>query len=334
MKLRNDKTLWIISFLLASVGLIHWSGWSTSQISLTNSYLPPFQHRLYWLGTDRLGRDVSAMLLSGYETTILISLPIMLLAVGIGIVLGGLAGYFQKVRIYLLAFLLKGIIVGCILWEIYITIEATNLGHASVYGWLFISVLGVIWAMIHFLQRKWEKLSFWTFYLPIDQLFIRLTELLSSVPRLVLILCLATLLHPSYFNFGFVILITYWIPAARLMRAEVLRIKQQYYVEAAKANGLQDFYILWKHALPNALPTIRISFVFCLTSLIILESTLSFLGVGLPPETVSWGKMIAQNYQDGQHWWLTFFPVLGLLLVIGSLHYLADSWQEGKRKWW
>jgi peptide/nickel transport system permease protein len=150
-------------------------------------------------------------------------------------------------------------------------------------------------------------------FLPIDQIVLKLIELLSSIPRIIFILCLTAFAKPSLSNIILITGLTYWTEPARLIRAELLRIRVMHYIESAKALGLADVYILSRHALPNALSSIIVAFTFGLTSLIALESTLSFLGVGVPSDILSWGKMVVSIRSNFNAWWLVVFP--GILLV-------------------
>jgi peptide/nickel transport system permease protein len=128
---------------------------------------------------------------------------------------------------------------------------------------------------------------------------------------------------------------TYWTEPARLIRAELLRIKTLNYIETAKALGLAEFYILIRHALPNALNSVIVAFTFGLTSLISLESTLSFLGIGVPTDIASWGRIVVGAKSNFSAWWLVVFPGILLIFTVLALqtcsNYLIKKLDPKKR---
>lgn len=164
---------------------------------------------------------------------------------------------------------------------------------------------------------------------PADQIVLKLIELLTSIPRLILIISLASFVKPSIFILILLIGFTYWTEIARLTRGELLKIKALNYIESGKALGLTELRLLIRHALPNALPSVIVAFTFGLAQLLALEATLSFLGIGLPPDYISWGKMIAGIRFNLAAWWLAVFPGLYLCLMVLAFqicsHYLMKK---------
>ena len=175
---------------------------------------------------------------------------------------------------------------------------------------------------IGFLQKKVP--------VPVDELVLKIMEVLSAVPRLVLILAFSALAEPGVGNVFLLLSLTYWAGPARLIRAEVLKIKQLPYIEAAKVSGLSDLQILFRHILPNAATPIWVAFSFGLSSLLGLEAALSFLGIGLPPEMPSWGRMLAGARLNPEAWWLIIFPALALCLTILAIQTVGNYFQQRK----
>jgi peptide/nickel transport system permease protein len=147
--------------------------------------------------------------------------------------------------------------------------------------------------------------------------------LLAAVPRLVLVLALAAVQDASLLGLFVLLTLTYWPESAQLIRAELLRVRALPYIEAAKALGLSGGQILWRHALPNAWRTVRTAFPLSLSALIALETTLSFIGVGLPAEMPSWGRTLATARLDPTAWWLIVFPAVALASTTLALRQLA-----------
>ena len=304
-------------------------------LDLENIYSPPSLSALnksgslvHWLGTDQIGRDVLANLIYGCRTALFVSMPAMLIAVFTGILLGGLAGYFgdRSLKISLASVIIFSVsIFLAYFYGFYI--RQIDLSEAFAKGTgryslllsvsIFVFTLSIGFIINKWLHRKFHIKEF--LFIPVDQLVLKLIELLSSIPRIIFILCLSAFATPSVWNIIVITGFTYWTEPARLIRAELLRIKTLNYIESAKALGLADFYILIRHALPNALPSVIVAFTFGLTSLISLESTLSFLGIGVPTDIASWGRIVLGAKSNFSAWWLVVFPGMLLILTVLSL---------------
>ena len=150
-------------------------------------------------------------------------------------------------------------------------------------------------------------------------------ELFESIPLLFLVICLAAIVPSSYLGLIFIIGSSSWTSIAKFTRAEVLKIKEENYVESSLALGLNHFQILRKHILPNAFPPILISLWFGIASAILVESTLSFIGIGLSAEHVSWGSILTGSRADLSAWWLVLFPGLLLFFTIYNLNKLSEK---------
>ncbi|UOR05493.1 ABC transporter permease [Hymenobacter aerilatus] len=159
--------------------------------------------------------------------------------------------------------------------------------------------------------------------LPIDSLITGLMAVISSIPRLILVLALAAVQPPSINTLLVLLLCTYWIGPARLVRAEMLRTREVPFIEAARAAGIPGYRILLRHALPNTWQPALAIFPLSIASIIALETTLSFLGVGLPPEIASWGRLLAAFSLDPSAWWLLVYPAFTLFITSLALRQLS-----------
>lgn len=159
--------------------------------------------------------------------------------------------------------------------------------------------------------------------LPIDSLITGIIAIVASIPRLILVLTLAAIQPPSVTTLLVLLLCTYWIGPARLVRAEMLSIREMPYIEAVRAAGVPGYRILLRHALPNAWRPALAVFPLSIASLITLETTLSFLGVGLPPEVPSWGRLLAAFALDPTAWWLLLYPATVLFITSLALRQLS-----------
>ena len=154
----------------------------------------------------------------------------------------------------------------------------------------------------------------------IDSIIMRFTDIMLSFPSFFLILAVIAFLKPSIINVMIVIGFTGWMGVARLVRAEVMSVKNREYITAAILQGLSHKRIMFKHILPNVLSPVFVTATLSIAGAILLESSLSFLGLGVQPPTASWGNILT----DGQKniinaWWLSLFP--GLAIVFTALGY-------------
>ena len=166
----------------------------------------------------------------------------------------------------------------------------------------------------------------------VDALLMRLTELFLSVPSLLMVILIQAVLgKASVFSISFVIGVTSWASIAKVVRTEVRQLRCSEYVIASKCMGGGFFHILWRHLAPNFVSSIMFMVVMNIRSAIVAESTLSFMGVGLPVEVVSWGSMLslAEKALLTNSWWIILIPgafLLAALLCITSLgNYLRKN---------
>ena len=153
-----------------------------------------------------------------------------------------------------------------------------------------------------------------------DSIVMRFTDIMLSFPTFFLILAVIAFLNPSIVNVMVVLGVTGWMGVARLVRAEVMSVKNREFIVASKIQGLSQFKIMFKHILPNVLSPVFVTATLGIAGAILTESSLSFLGLGVQPPTPSWGNILT----DGQNnittaWWLSLFP--GIAIVITALGY-------------
>lgn len=164
----------------------------------------------------------------------------------------------------------------------------------------------------------------------IDTLVMRFTDILLSIPLILLLITSASLFNPSLRTTIFVIGLTSWPGAARLIRGQFLSLKAQEYVTAARAIGATSWRIMIRHLLPNTMAIVIVEATLWLGYAILLEASLSYLGLGVQIPTPSWGQML----QDGQRdlisgaWWMTVFPGLGIFLTVLAFNLMGDGLRD------
>lgn len=228
---------------------------------------PTFAHPL---GTDQLGRDTFARIMTGGRTSIFVGLTAMLLSLSLGTTIGVLSGFFKK----------------------------------------------------------------------LDGALMRFTDLFLSLPLLPLLLVMMLLFRePLSSTFGpergmFILIvvsigITSWMPTARIVRGDVLAIKEREFILAARSIGGSDTKIIFRHILPNVLSPIMVSATLGIANAIITESALSFLGLGFPPDFPTWGRLLNDAVEFIQlHPERVFWPGLAISLTVLSINYLGDGLRD------
>lgn len=159
-----------------------------------------------------------------------------------------------------------------------------------------------------------------------DSIIARLVDLVLSFPFLLFAISLVSVTHPGLGVVILVIAVFGWAAVARIVRGQVLSIREKEYIEAARSLGASSWRIMFVDILPNVLTQLIVYATLLIPVTIILEATLSFLGVGIPPPTADWGQMIAeaQNIYQ-QAWWFLVFPSLALLITTVAFNILGDG---------
>lgn len=217
-------------------------------------FLPPFEQ--YLLGTDNLGRNVAAGIAHGARTSLLIGVLATLIAVAVGIVIGGLAGYYGGV---------------------------------------------------------------------LDDALMRMTEFFQTIPYFIFAIVLVAILAPSVGSIVIAIAIVSWPPVARLVRGEFIAIRNRDFVAASVCLGTGDLSIICRDILPNCLSPIIVTGSLMVATAILIESALSFLGLG-DPNIMSWGFMIASGRTYLRTaWWICAMPGLAILLAVLSINLIGEG---------
>jgi peptide/nickel transport system permease protein len=160
----------------------------------------------------------------------------------------------------------------------------------------------------------------------VDQVIMRLTDTWLALPALTFAIFLAAIVGPSMWNIVIILGITYWTRYARVIRGEVLSLKEREFVRLAIVAGCSKLTIMWRHILPNIINSAVVLGTLMVGVVIITEATLSFLGVGVPPPEPAWGLMLADGKQGLMvgYWWLTVFPGACIVLMVLSANVLGD----------
>ena len=162
-----------------------------------------------------------------------------------------------------------------------------------------------------------------------DWIVSRVIEIVLCFPFLFLVLGIVALFKPSIYTIMIALGLTSWTSEARFVRGEFLRIRDLEFAQAARASGARDSRIIFRHLLPNALAPVLVSASFGVAVAILTESALSFLGLGVPLPTASWGSMLSQAHEHIEYaWWLILFPGLAIFTTVASFNVIGERFRE------
>ncbi|MCK4259186.1 MAG: ABC transporter permease [Halanaerobiales bacterium] len=163
----------------------------------------------------------------------------------------------------------------------------------------------------------------------IDNLLMRIVDILLAFPSILLAIALVAVLGPSLFNVILAISLVSWVGYARMVRGEFLSLKQQEFVEGARSLGAPDMKIIFRHILPNAISPVIVLATLGMAGAIISESSLSFLGLGVQPPTPSWGGMLSEGRTViRQAWWVPTFPGIAIMFTVLAFNLLGDGLRD------
>ncbi len=294
----------------------------------------------HWLGTGKAGEDVLSGLINGTRISLTIGILSMTIASILGILLGSMAGYFGDKKLKTSRGSFWTMVLGIVFVYYYgFSVRSYNIADAfatsgfAVLMQLLISlfIFCLVAFLFYLLGKQIGKISFLNkqVFIPVDSIVSRIIEILISMPLLILILSISAIAkEKSMINLMVIIGLTTWTGIARLTRAEFLRISNLEYIQAAKSMGFKDFRIIFKHALPNALAPALVAIAFGVASAILIESALSFLGVGVPPSTVTWGSLLNAGREQFSAWWLVIFPGLAIFVTVTIYNLMGEGLRD------
>ncbi|WP_342640529.1 ABC transporter permease [Rhodoligotrophos ferricapiens] len=233
-----------------------WSPYSPLQMVGRRLQPPSLEH---WLGTDALGRDVLSRTLYGAQQSIPTAIIVVLIAVAIGSLLGGIAGFWG--------------------------------------GW-------------------------------VGAIIMRLVDITLSFPAILLAMAVAAGLGPGLRNATIAMVLVWWPVFARLMRAQVLEVKQRDHVEAAIASGVPPWRVFITHVLSLCWTPILVHATMDLGQVVLLAASLSFIGLGATPPTPEWGAMIAEGATQFYQWWIAFGPGIAILTLVLGFNFVGDGLRD------
>jgi peptide/nickel transport system permease protein len=163
----------------------------------------------------------------------------------------------------------------------------------------------------------------------IDTIIMRLVDIMLSIPSFFLILAVIAFLTPSIINIMIVIGLTSWMGVTRLVRAEFLSLSNREFVQASRALGAKDTRLIFTHLLPNSLTPIIVSSVLGIASAVLMESGLSFLGLGVQAPQASWGNILTDGKEYIQFaWWLSLYPGMAILITVLGYNLLGEGLRD------
>jgi len=334
--------IFVLFFMTAVSGLILTSGqepvFNPAMVRLQEKLLPPLTKPnlealqpgeiptmgIYLFGTDDLGRDVFARMLQGAWVSLTVGFVAVGISVLVGIFMGGIAGFFGqgRIRVYhiIITFtLVPGavlLVMGAAYWGVLL---------------LIIGLLSTAWAVFSKTAAPTQTLRGWLHQgtLSIDTLIMRMVDIMLCFPSFFLILTVVALLPASMYNIMIVIGLTSWMGTTRFVRAEFLSLREQDFVTAAKALGVGNLRIIFRHMMPNAVAPVLVSATIGIATAILTEAGLSLLGFGVPPPHATWGNILS----DGKRFifdapWLTFIPGVAILIVVLCFNLFGEGLRD------
>ena len=162
-----------------------------------------------------------------------------------------------------------------------------------------------------------------------DDVLMHVTDIQLAIPTILLAIAVVAVLGPGLPNVIITLSVTGWTLYARLVRGQTMTVKTRDFVQAARANGAGDTRIVLRHVLPNVFSPVIVVAVFAVANMIVLEATLSFLGLGVEPSVVTWGRMLnGGRLYLSTAWWLTAFPGLAIFVTVLAVNLLGDHLRD------
>jgi peptide/nickel transport system permease protein len=279
----------------------------------------PFKFR-HHLGTDQVGADVLSGLIHGTRISLTIGLISMGIATLIGVFLGALSGYYGDTRLKTPRINYYFILLGIFLLFFYGgKLGRWEVGLLTFLGFIFLGgVLGRL--KLGWLSEEAR--------VPMDTFVSRGIEILNSLPRLLIIITITAIFDRSMGLLMAIIGLTSWTGIARFTRAEFLRTRSLEFIDAARSLGYSEGRVIFRHALPNSLAPVFVSIAFGIASAILIESGLSFLGIGVPDDIVTWGQMLSKGRQEFEASWLVYWPGFAIFLTVTAYNLIGEALRD------
>jgi len=262
-RLRCNKIAMVGLFMILLISLFSFLGpflvpYTYEKTDLTNTFLSPtWQH---WFGTDELGRDVLVRVMWGGRISLAVGLVASFINLVIGVVYGGVSGYFGG---------------------------------------------------------------------KVDEFMMRIVDIIYSIPILLIVILLMVILKPGLANIFLALGISYWVGMARIVRGQILSLKEQEFALAAKMLGATNLQVLFKHLLPNTIGPITVSVTLMIPNAIFFEAFLSFIGLGVSAPMASWGVLASDGIRAIRAYpYLLFFPAFFICLTMLSFNFLGDGLRD------
>jgi peptide/nickel transport system permease protein len=249
----------VVVFVLCAIFAPWLAPYDPAHIDLPTRLTPPTSS--HWCGTDELGRDICSRLIYGARISMLVGSCVVMASLGIGLVIGSIAGY---------------------------------------YGGRIDRFVNVV-----------------------------LMNAFLSFPGILLAIAFVAFRGPGIFNLVLALSLGGWVGYARLVRAQVLATREKEFVEAARALGATDMRVIVRHILPNIIQPVIVQAAIGMAGAILAEATMSFLGLGVPPPTASWGAMLNDaraHLFDAPH--LVLFPAIAVMLAVLSFNFIGDALRD------
>lgn len=293
----------------------------------------------HWLGTDDRGRDVAAGLVSGARIAALTGLTAMGMAMGIGLLLGAVAGFWGDDRLRVRRGRLWLTLLGLLpAWFYAFTARHYILSTASdTREWLkSMAIFFGIVLLFNGLGWLLSRISYFgkKIVVPADLVIMRLAEVFNSIPKLIFIIAVAALMPQGQSIWLMIALIGAmgWTGVARFVRADLLRVRELDFVTAARGLGLPEWRVLLRHALPNSLRSTLIAFAFGVAEAVLLEAALSFLGFGGDElRGKSWGSLLNSARAYPTDWWVALPPGVAICVTVLALNAIGEAMSEERK---
>ncbi len=297
------------------------------EILLADSYLPPGSSSIdklgrHWLGADALGRDVLAGIIGGARVSLLTGVFSVIIAASVGFVLGALAAHFGDSKQISLRYI------------VIVALSVISLGYLWAHhnwflpGSMIRLVLLLLILILALVYLPWAVLDR-RISMPLDALLLSWCEIFRAIPALLILLVMIPILKIQS-SYGLIPLIAFfmWPSFALLMRSEVLRTREKLYVKIAQTQGIGWRRLLRVYYFKAVRSRLFVAMSFGVAAAIVLESSLSFLGLIATSSRMSWGGMLESSRSNLEAWWLAFFPGMAIFLVLIALHSFGRWWQD------